>query len=45
MHAECPLKNTSIKHSKYVVNQKLEHVDDISFRERFGRIRDFFLTK
>jgi hypothetical protein len=34
------------KHSKYVVNQKLEHVDDISFRELFGRIRvGFFFTK
>ena len=27
---------------KCVVNQKLEHVDDISFRELFGRIRVFF---
>ena len=25
-------KNTSTKHCKYVVNHKLEHVDDISFR-------------
>jgi hypothetical protein len=33
------LKNTSSKGNKYVVNQKLQHVDDISFRERFGRIR------
>jgi hypothetical protein len=33
------LKNTSIKDDKYVVNQKLEHVDDISFRDLFGRIR------
>jgi hypothetical protein len=24
--------NKPTKHSKYVVNQKLEHVDDISFR-------------
>jgi len=29
----------SIKQSKYVGNQKLEHFDDISFRELFGRIR------
>jgi hypothetical protein len=29
----------STKHNKYVVNQKLEHVVDISFRELFGRIR------
>jgi hypothetical protein len=27
---------------KYVVNQKLEHVDDISFKELFGRIRVAF---
>jgi hypothetical protein len=27
------LKNTSTKDNKYVVNQKLEHIDDISFRE------------
>jgi hypothetical protein len=24
------------KHNKYVVNQKLEHVDDISFRKPLG---------
>jgi hypothetical protein len=36
------LKNISTKHNKYVVNQKLEDVDDISFREHFGRIRVFF---
>ena len=42
--ADCLLKNTTTKHKKYVVNQKLEHVDDISFRERFGRIKvGFFL--
>ena len=41
-YADCLLKNTSIKHSKYVVNQKLEHVEDISFRELFGRIRVVF---
>jgi hypothetical protein len=38
-NADCLLKNTSTKQSKYVVNQKLEHVEDISFREFFGRIR------
>ena len=27
---------------KYVVNQKLEHVDGISLRELFGRIRVAF---
>jgi len=36
------VENTSTKHDKYVVNKKLEHVDDISFRELFGRIRVFF---
>ena len=41
-YADCLLTNTSIKHYKYVVNQKLEHVDDISFRELFGRIRVLF---
>jgi hypothetical protein len=35
--------NNNPKHNKYVVNQKREHVDDISFKEIFGRIRvDFF---
>jgi hypothetical protein len=29
-------------YSKYVVNQKLEHVEDISFRELFSRIRVVF---
>jgi len=33
--------STSTRCSKYVVNQKLEHVDDISLREHFGRIRMF----
>jgi hypothetical protein len=37
-YVNCLLKNTSTKDNKYVVNQKLEHVDDISFRELFGRI-------
>jgi hypothetical protein len=37
--ADCLLKNTSTKHNTYAVNQNLEHVDDISFRELFGRIR------
>jgi hypothetical protein len=35
----------STKHNKYVVNQKLEHVDDISFRKLFGRIRVGFFYK
>ena len=42
MYANSLLKNTSIKHNKYVVNQKLEHVDDISFRQLFSRIRLFY---
>ena len=41
-YADCLLKNTSTKHIKYVVNQKLEHIEDISFRELFGRIRVVF---
>ena len=44
MYADCLLKNASIKDNKYVVNQKLEHVDDISFGELFGRIRVFFFV-
>jgi hypothetical protein len=42
--ASIPLSRLSDeKHNKYVVNQKREHVDDISFKEIFGRIRvDFF---
>ena len=43
-YADCLLKNTSTKHSKYVVNQKLELVEDISFRELFGRIREVICT-
>jgi hypothetical protein len=31
-----------IKDNKYVVNKKLEHVDDISFRELIGGIRVHF---
>jgi hypothetical protein len=41
-YAKCLLKNTSNKDNKYAFNQQLEHVDDISFRELFGRIRVFF---
>ena len=33
------MTSTSNKHNKYVVTQKLDHYDDISFRELFGRIR------
>ena len=38
-YADCLLQNTSTKDNNYVVNQKLQHVDDTSFRELFGRIR------
>jgi hypothetical protein len=37
------LNNTSTIHSKYVVNQNLEHFDVISFRELLVRIKVFFL--
>jgi hypothetical protein len=30
-YADCLLKNMATKHKKYVVNQKLEHLDDICF--------------
>jgi len=42
MYADYLLKNTSTKHNKYVVNQKVKHVDDISFRELVDRIRVVF---
>jgi hypothetical protein len=42
LYADCLLKNTSTKYNKYAVNQKLEHVDDISFRELFGSVFSFF---
>jgi len=38
-NANSLLTSTSNKHNKYVVTQKLDHYDDISFRELFGRIR------
>jgi TfoX/Sxy family transcriptional regulator of competence genes len=38
MYADGLLKNTPTKDNKYFVNQKLEHVDDISFRELFGGV-------
>jgi hypothetical protein len=41
-NADCLLKNSSTKDNKFVVNQKLGHVDDISFRELFARIGVFF---
>jgi len=33
---------TFTKHNKYAVNQKLEHVDNISFIEFIGRISVLF---
>ena len=39
------LKNTPTKDNKYVVNQKVEHVGDITFRELFGRISVFLQNK
>ena len=42
-NADCLLKTTYIKHNKYVVNQKLEYYDDISFRELNGKIIVIFL--
>jgi hypothetical protein len=38
------LKNTSTKHNKYVVNQKLDHVGDISFREFLVESAVFFFV-
>ena len=38
------LKNTPTKHIKYVVNQKLEHCDDVSSRGRFVKIPGVFLS-
>jgi hypothetical protein len=42
-NADRLLKTTYIKHKKYVVNQKLEHVDDISFIALNGKIIVIFL--
>jgi hypothetical protein len=42
-NADFLLKNTPTKHSKYVVNPKLKHFDDISFKYLFSRIRVVFL--
>ena len=39
LYFDCLLKNRSTKQSKYVVNQKLEHVNDISSKELCGKIR------
>ena len=45
MHGLSPLKNMSTNNNTHVVNQKLEHCDDFSFRERFLRIRMIFFGK
>ena len=44
-YTDCLLKNASNKHTKYVVNQKLQQFDvQVSFRELFIRITvDFVL--
>jgi hypothetical protein len=39
------LKNAPTKHNKYVDNEKVEHLDEVSFRKLFIRIRvDLFLS-
>jgi hypothetical protein len=38
-------KHVHQRKKKYVVNHKLEHVDDIRFREPFGKIRVVFIYK
>jgi hypothetical protein len=38
-YVDCLLENRSREHIKCVFNEKLEHVDDFSFRELVGRIR------
>jgi hypothetical protein len=43
-YADCVEKHVH-QNNKYVVNKKIEHVDDISFRELFGRIRVGFFYK
>ena len=39
LYFDCLLENRSTKQNKDVVNQKLEHVDDVSSRELFGEIK------
>jgi hypothetical protein len=39
-NADCLLENTSIIHSKYVVNPKLEQLDGSRFRECSVRIKE-----
>jgi hypothetical protein len=41
-NAYCVLKNRPTKHNKYISNKKLEHFNNISFRELFGRITSAF---
>jgi D-mannonate dehydratase len=36
---------TPAKHNKYVVNQNLEHVDDVSFRKLWVELEYFIFTK
>ena len=44
-NADGLLKNAPTKHNKCVVNQKLKHFDDITFRLLFGRIRVSFFCE
>ena len=41
MNTDCLVNNTFTKHNKNVVNHKVEHFNDISFRELPGRIGFF----
>jgi hypothetical protein len=34
-NVDCLLKNTTMKHNKYVINQIRKHFDDVSFNELF----------
>ena len=38
MNTDCLLKNMSTKHIKYLGDQKLEHINDISVREPRGSV-------
>ena len=44
-YADCLLENTSRENSKCVFNEKLEHVDDFSFREIFVEKTEWLFTK
>ena len=44
-YADCLLKSMFIKNNNYVLNHKLEHFDEISFRELFSRNQFFLQNK